>query len=251
MTVPPTLVFEGNYTIRTSEVNSQRQATPTALIHLMQEAALENVIHLKVSAWDLEEAHISWVLMRKHLDIRRLPRLGETITIRTFPAGFQRVFSYRDYEVRDAAGTVIAQSASTWLLMDTQTRNMAPIPQAILDQGTFDNSDCLPHAKAKLPLVTAPSTQQEFRVNWHDMDFNEHLSNTRYMQWLFETVPGYTSMKQNLQTLDIIYKSECHWKDRVNVATQDLGEGQYLHLLTRLSDGEEIARAQTSWATTS
>ncbi len=247
MTVPASLVFEGDYTIRTNEVNSQRQATPTALIHLMQEAALENVIDLKVSAWDLEKEQISWVLMRKHLDIRRLPHLGETITIRTFPAGFERVFTYRDYEVRDADGALIAESASTWLLMHTETRNMARIPKAIVEKGSFDNSNCLPHAKSRLPLVTAPTIEQEFRVNWHDMDFNEHLSNIRYMQWLFETVPGYTTMEQRLQTLDIIYKSECRWKDRVKIATQELGDGQYLHLLTRLSDGEEIARAQTAW----
>ena len=250
MAVPEALVFEGNYTIRTSEVNRLRQATPTALIHLMQEAALENVLELKVSAWDLAKEHISWVLMRKHLDLYRLPELGETITIRTHPAGFERVFTYRDYEVRDAAGEVIASSSSTWLLMNTQRRSLARIPKAIVERGQFDTSDCLPHAKAKLPKLTQVDIEQQFRVNWHDMDFNEHLNNVRYMQWLFETVPGYTSLEQQLQSLNIIYQSECRWKDVVQVSTQILEQGHCLHQLVRQSDGEMIAQAETFWSPT-
>lgn len=247
MTIPEALVFEGNFTIRTNEVNRLRQASPTSLIQLMQEAALENVLQLKVSAWDMAEEHLSWVLMRKHLEVYRLPELGETITIRTYPAGFERVFTHRDYQIWDAQGDLLASSSSTWLLMNTQRRRVARIPASILERGDFDPSDCLPRALAKLPDVTAPTIEQTFRVNWHDMDFNEHLNNVRYMQWLFETVPGYPSLEQQLSSLDILYKAECHWKDEVHIATQTMDQGHYLHVLTRLSDGEEIARAQTFW----
>ena len=247
MAVPEELVFEGNYTLRTNEVNRLHRAMPTALIHLLQEAALENVLDLKVSAWDLKKEQISWVLMRKHLEIHRFPTFGETITIRTHPAGFERVFTYRDYQVWGEDNQLIASSSTTWLLMHTERRRIARIPAFVIEKGTFDNSTCLPHALASLPDVTDPDIEQVFRVNWHDMDFNEHLSNIRYMQWLFETVPGYPTLELELSTIDIIYKAECRWKDKVHVATQTVSEGHYLHLLTRQSDGEEIARAQTQW----
>jgi len=247
MPIPKELIYEGEFTVRTYEIDRSRKATVTALINLMQEAAMQNVIELKVSVWDMAASNISWVLMRKNLKVFRLPNLGETIRVKTHPAGFDKVFTYRDYKVYGEDGELIAVSSSTWLLMNTVKRRIARIPEAIRVRGNFDTSDCLEHAKNKLPKVERVDFQKEFFVNWHDLDFNEHLNNVRYMQWMFETVDYYIEHKGKLEELDIVYKSECHWKDTVQVMTQKIDEENYLHRLVRLSDGEEIALAQTRW----
>jgi acyl-ACP thioesterase len=250
MTVPEELIYRGKFTVRTSEVTCHRQITTAALINLMQEAALQNVLELNLSAWDMRAQQISWVLMRKHLDVMRLPMLGETITIQTHPAGFDKIFTYRDYKVFDEAGALIASSSSTWLLMHTIKRRIARIPNEIRERGQFDTSQCLPHPPNKLPDLEQVDVEKDFIVNWHDMDFNEHLNNVRYMQWVFETIDGYTKYSQQLASLDIIYKQECHWKDTVRVKTQQIDNQKYRHQLIRLSDEEEIARCETNWVNT-
>ncbi|MFK7796119.1 MAG: acyl-[acyl-carrier-protein] thioesterase [Aureispira sp.] len=247
MSVPEELIYTGKFTVRTSEVTCHRQITTAALINLMQEAALQNVLELNLSAWDMRARQISWVLMRKHLDVMRLPTLGETITIQTHPAGFDKIFTYRDYKVFDESGTLITSSSSTWLLMHTIKRRIARIPTEIRDRGQFDTSQCLPHPRNKLPDLDQVDIEKDFVVNWHDMDFNEHLNNVRYMQWVFETIDGYTKYSQQLSSLDIIYKQECHWKDTVRVKTQKIDNQKYRHQLIRLSDEEEIARCETNW----
>ena len=67
------IVHYTEYTIRTYDIDSRKQATLPALIRLMQEAAMEQVIQLGISVWDLEAHNISWVLMRKHLKLVRMP----------------------------------------------------------------------------------------------------------------------------------------------------------------------------------
>lgn len=248
MPVPKEFIYEGEFSIRTYEIDRAKRATATALINLMQEAAMQNVIDLNVSVWDLASRHISWVLMRKKLNVYRLPELGECIRIQTYPAGFDKLFTYRDYKVFDSSNQLIASSASTWLLMNTVKRKIARIPEEIRVRGNFDTSNCLPHAKNKLPALTQVDCQKEFIVHWHDMDFNEHLNNVRYMQWIFETVDYYLLHTGQLEELNIVYKAECYWKDTVQVSTQKVDEKTYLHRLIRLSDGEEIALAQTFWS---
>lgn len=245
--IPKELIYEGTFTIRPSEVTRHRQATAPALIHLMQEAALQNVLDLNVSAWDMSERQISWVLMHKHLEFFSFPQLGETITIQTYPAGFSKVLTYRDYKIYNHQRDLIACSSSTWLLMHTAKRKIVRIPEEIRKRGQFDTSNCLPHAQSKLPDLQHVNVEQDFIVNWHDMDFNEHLNNVRYMQWIFETVDGYTNHYQELSKLDIIYKRECHWKDTVRVKTQQITNQKYRHQLIRLSDNEEISRCETEW----
>jgi len=247
MKVPKELVYEGEYKIRTYEIDLSRKLTVASLIKLMQEAAVQNVIQLKLSVWDLAEQHISWVLMRKNLHIIQLPKLNEKIKIITHPAGFDRLFSYRDYKVYNEQDELIAYSSSAWLLMDTIKRRIARIPEDIREQGTFDTSDCLERPTRKLAEIESVSFQKDFVVNWHDLDFNEHLSNIRYMQWMFETIDFYVANEGQLQELQIEYKAECHWKDTVRVQTEKLDEYRYRHRLLRLSDETVIAKAQTNW----
>lgn len=247
MPVPEELIYEGNFTVRTSEIDRSKNVTVSALVNLMQEAAMQNVIELKVSVWDMESEQISWVLMRKQLHIHRLPVLGESIKIKTYPAGFDRLFTYRDYKVFDQKGELIADSGSTWVLMNTKKRRIARIPEAIRVRGQFDNSDCLPHAKAKLPLIDQVDVQQDFLVCWHDLDFNEHLNNVRYLQWILETIEEYLSGKWQLKTMNVIYKAECYLRDTVRVTTEYKEDLTCLHELKRLSDGELIAQVETIW----
>lgn len=248
MPVPP-IGYQSNYEVRTYEIDSRKRMTIPALARLMQEAAMQNVIELKLSVWDLEPHCLSWVLMRKQLQVSRLPVLGERILVTTYPAGFERLFTYRDYRVLSEQGELLAASSSTWLLMDTQSRSMAPIPEHIL---AFRDKmpppeECLPRPGGRLPRFEEAHSAKNFEVNWHDLDFNEHLNNTLYIQWLLEPLPRERLEGGRLRRLDINYRAECHWQDQVRAEVQHLEGQQYLHRLVRAEDGKELAVARTEW----
>jgi acyl-ACP thioesterase len=94
--IPP-FGYQEDFCVRTFEIDSTKSATLPAIVQLMQEAAMQNVIDIKLSIWDLEPHKISWVVMRKNMTINRLPVLGEKIQILTYPAGFEKFFTYRDF----------------------------------------------------------------------------------------------------------------------------------------------------------
>jgi len=120
-----------SFTIQKMPLHHRKQATIPALVKLMHEAAMQNVIDLKLSVWDLEPHQISWVLMRKNLVIHHVPKLGEQIKVVTHCAGFEKYFTYRDYKIYNQADELLAAAASTWLLMDTIKRRMTRIPDFI------------------------------------------------------------------------------------------------------------------------
>ena len=130
--------------------------------------------------------------------------------------------------------------------MDTNKRKMTGIPDAILSRGTFDTRDCLPRCNFEKFSQDQTQVNKEFDVNWHDLDFNIHLNNVRYLQWLLETVTPYLEGHVKLRRLEISYKNECLWKDRVAVETS-FSEQTYKHQLRRRSDQQIIAEAKTFW----
>ena len=46
MDIPEDLIYEGQFTIRTYEIDPSKKSTVAALINLMQEAAMQNVINI-------------------------------------------------------------------------------------------------------------------------------------------------------------------------------------------------------------
>jgi len=251
LTTTSPLVSEFRHKIRTYEINQHKQATVATLINQMNEAALENVIDLKVSVWDLEPYHISWVLMRKYTHINRLPTLGETIKIVTYPAGFERVFTFRDYKIFSESDELLAESSSTWLLMDTQTREMAKIPPFILDfQAKMPPREfCLARPAFRLPKLQQVDNEVLYTVRWHQLDFNQHLNNLFYVQWMMEALPDNVLLDYEMTHFEIQYRMEARWKDLVVSQIQQLDKITYLHKLIRKSDGKELAMAKTSWQT--
>ncbi len=249
MHLPTEIGYRETYTIRTYEIDNRKIATVPALLKLMHEAAMQNVIKIKLSVWDLEPHKVSWVLMRKSLKINRLPILGETIHIVTYPVNFEKFFTYRDYKVFDENGALIAASSSTWLLMDTESRKMTRILPFILEfQKKMPNPEvCLPAPMTKLPKFERVDFSKPFRVDWHDLDFNNHLSNVFYIQMMLEGLEDDILSNGNLEAMNIVYKTEGRWKDEIVSEVQKLDNHHFLHRLVRKADGKELALSESIW----
>ncbi|MCR9290720.1 MAG: thioesterase [Bacteroidetes bacterium] len=246
----PEIGQEVFYTIRTSEIDNKKVATVPALLRLMHEAAMENVLRIKLSVWDLEPHGISWVLIRKTLKINRLPKLRERVRIVTYPVSFEKFFTFRDYRVYDESGEMIASATSHWLLMDTKTRRMTRIPVFIMEyqEKMPAKETCLPMEKSKMPKFENADFSKTFNVGWHDLDFNNHLSNVIYLQWILEALEDDILKNKRPVEIELLYKIEGVWKDEISSEIQVLDDGSFLHRLVRVSDGKELAFAQSKWS---
>ena len=242
MKLPTHLGHQSDFQIRTYEIDQHKNATAVSLSKLMHEAAMENVLDLKLSVWDLEPQAITWVLMRKKYDIIRFPKLGEKISIITYPAGFEKFFTYRDFLVCDENETPIAQASTTWLLMNTKNRKMVRIPDFIMEYAvdTPPVEKCLERALGKIPKFEQAERGKYFSVGWHDLDFNGHLSNSAFMQWMIETLPIEMLQNKSIKTMHLIYKAEAVFGNQLKSEMQQLEETSFLHRIIRVRDGKEL-----------
>ena len=243
------LQYESKYRVRAYEIDSRQRMTMPALSRLMQEAALQNVIEIGMSFWDLEPHQVSWVLNRQQIHIKRMPKMNEQIRVHTTPAGFLRLFTLRDYRVYAESGELIAHSPSVWLLMNTETRGLDSRPPFLeaFNARMPPREQCFPRPKGKIPAPRQADFTNYYRVHWHDLDFNEHLNNTLYIQWMLDPLPAEVLSNHNLTFLDINYRAECQLHDELRVEVQQIAKGEYLHSILRLSDEKMLANARTIW----
>ena len=231
MKTAPPYGHEENYRIRTHEIDHRKLITIPSLIMLMQEASMQNVIDLKLSVWDLEHQKISWVILRKELQIVRMPRLGERIRVITYPAGFDRVFAYRDFWVYDEKDDVLAKASSTWTLLNTETRKLQRIPQEMLDLNLPQVQYRLPLPDSKIVVPEEFSSNYKYQIRSFDLDWNFHVNNVVLSKLMLQAISVEKYDKGVLLDYKFHVKNECYLGENLLIESEDKEDVVYHRII--------------------
>jgi medium-chain acyl-[acyl-carrier-protein] hydrolase len=241
-------VLSQSFTIRNYEADATGALALHTLCDIFQDAAGMHARALAVDVNDLQARGLTWVLSRLRIRAERLPRAGETVEVRTWPTGVDRLFALRDYLMVDSAGRTLAAGASAWLILDTAARRPVRI------QGVFTPPDTSAFSRAmecdmdRLPEAVPGGEEHLFPVRFSDIDWNRHVNNASYVEWLTESVGLNVAGGCRVRSLSIDFLAESVYGDTVSVRTVPAGPGpEFTHALSRAGDGREIARARTQW----
>lgn len=236
------------YRIRNYETDRRGQLSLLALANYFQDAADRSAIALGVGMPALAELGLSWVLHRMKINITRWPDIAEEITVKTNPAGLEKIFVYRDFRVYDQANKLLMTATSTWLVFDTEARKLttpAPHLQVIFDP--YRAWEFLPRATARFDALPAEiPSRAEVKARHNEIDINEHVNNAVYFQWMLEALPAAFLDKHFCTEVDIQFKKECGWQDIISSHCAESDALSFRHSL-RNDEQKEVAVATTRW----
>ncbi|NQP32477.1 acyl-[acyl-carrier-protein] thioesterase [Streptococcus suis] len=135
-----------------------------------------------------EEFGLIWVVTDYELNIHRLPTYNETITIVTEAIAYNKFFCHRMFYIYDENGNLLLDILCYFVLIDFETRKVAPVPEVLIEPFQSEQVKKLPRAP-KYQLLENPSVQ-EFPVRYFDLDMNGHVNNGKYLEWMYEAL-GY------------------------------------------------------------
>lgn len=236
------------YSLRTYECDAQGRLHVPALMNLMQESANRNAADYGISIGDLAEHGLGWMLMRFRLIMHHYPRVGESVRVVTYPTAVEKYFIYRDFQVRAADDTLLAEASSTWLVFEQAKRSMLPLPAFV--RGVTMPTGVRPQPRLPLkpdfaaaPLL--PDREASVTVGWFSIDTNQHVNNVAYVQWLLEALGADWLAHQLVTELDLVYRGETHVGAQLLV--QSGGESGTLRHQLLDETGREVMLARTVW----
>ena len=94
---------------------------PDVILLSLQVSGMQS-IDLGVSDRCLEQYNLVWIITDYDIDVIRLPRFAEEITIETEALTYNRLFCYRRFTIYDEAGQEIIHMVATFVLMDRDSR---------------------------------------------------------------------------------------------------------------------------------
>lgn len=238
------------YTLHSYECDATGRLSVPALMNLMQESANRNADDYGIGSGTLQAQGLGWMLMRFGLTMHRYPRTGQTIRVITYPTFVEKYFVYRDFRVLADDDTVLAKASSTWLVFDTTKRGLVPVPSFIRSLLPPDVADVSPKLTLKpdyqtIDFATIPADQ--VTVGWFDIDANQHVNNVVYIRWLLEQLPDTILQQQEMAELDVVYRTETHWREQIDVQNLSTQPNTFVHRLAHAETGKEVLLARTVW----
>ena len=185
---------------------------PSAVSYFVQEVAGQHINRMALTP-DLEQKGLFWAIIRHRVQITRLPRTGEVITLETWPMPTTRVAFPRSVVAYDEKGQELFRSISLWVLMDRESRAMVlPGKSGIAVRGILRGNE-LPSPTSLSPILLSSETQR--RVCFTDLDINGHMNNCRYLDWTADLLPSSFHGSKVLQDMTLCYLSETREGDEL------------------------------------
>ena len=190
----------------------------------------------------LEEYNLVWIITDYDIEVVRLPRFAEEITIETEALSYNRLFCYRRFTIYDEAGQELIHMMATFVLMDRDSRKVHAVEPEIVApyQSDFDKK-----------LIRGPKYEsleepisKDYHVRFYDLDMNGHVNNSKYLDWIFE-VMGADFLTQYIpKKINLKYVKEVRPGGVITSTVERTGL-ESKHEIT--SDGATNAQAIITW----
>ncbi|MBZ4676503.1 MAG: acyl-ACP thioesterase [Anaerophaga sp.] len=200
-------IHEEKLVISSFDVGASGHLETPALMRHLQEAAARHAIALGVGFEDFIKENIFWALTHLQVEVNRWPKMNENVTVETWPRNIQKLYTTRDYLLKDTQNNILIRGTSAWIMVDIKRKR--PVrPNERLQFMPF-----LPELKAlgEFPeyISTKPEnklTEHRHEVVYSDLDINRHVNNTRYMEWVMDAIA--TIREQEIASFNIHFTSE-------------------------------------------
>ena len=183
----------------------------------MQEAAGKHAAQLGASYEELKKKGVAWVLIRTSLKMDKYPDFHTPVNVTTWPEPERRLLFPRFFTFKDDAGNLLGTASTLWALMDIENRSLA-IPAA---KDVSVQTPAEPPLKLELPgkvhMPEGDVSESTICPKYSDLDINNHVNNSRYIDWFCDQIPLETHKKGILSEISVSYSREIRSGETVKI----------------------------------
>lgn len=243
--------FSKKFEVHYYEINTLQEATLLSLLNYLEDSAISHSAFAGYGVNELMAADSGWVLNRWSLKIDRFPKLGEEITVETWPSSFERFYGNREFAILDSSGKTIVKAASIWIYFNIKKRRPMRIPAEMGDAYGIEETRAFEQPFTDLDFDFESEYTEEFSIKRSDIDTNNHVNNKKYVEWIMETAPQEIYDNYKVASVQIIYRKEASLGTIIKsdcAIDRDYTQGlRIFHRIWDRDTGLELASAETIW----
>jgi len=202
-------IWHEDISIKFSETDFQQNWKPSGFFSAMQEVGSLHATHLGYDYRDMFAANMSWVLSRAKIKFNAFPKVGEKVTIQTWPKGIHnKLFFMRDFFFLNENGSPLAAATCAFVLIDIKARRV--LPWRVLKGELPDNQglSAIDQFPERLNVPDEISECFSIQTRYSDVDLMGHVNNARYIEWITDCFSVQQYQTHQMEWLHINFLNE-------------------------------------------
>ena len=233
------------------EINQYQEATSITILKYLEEAAICHSESVGLGIGKLKAEGIGWVLNRWFVNIDEYPVWNEKVIIETWPSKFERFYATREFSISNSRGKAIGRARALWVFLNIEKKRPMRIPAEFGEAYSVDSLSTVEGSFREIESVSDLEFKKEFQVRRSDIDTNDHVNNTKYVEWILEAIPQDVYENFTLSTLEVLYKKEIGYGFNICSLCKsiklDNSSREYGHSIYSKDNVTELTLARTLW----
>ena len=183
-------MFSLNYKVTTSNCNRGGGLKLYSALQMMQDCSemwIDSEPEVKAYFRDHNMAQL---LASRQVEILRVPRYKENLTVTTSVFAMESVFGFRNTVIRDSKGEPCYVTWSTGAFVDKVTGKLSKVPEEVIASMRLEDKVDMTYKNRRIVL---PKQLSEIgagiKVMRNDIDYNQHANNANYVRMALELLP--------------------------------------------------------------
>ena len=186
----------------------------TDLCNILQLTAAAHSEIGGISFTDMQEFDQAWVLSRMRVEISKLPKWGDTVTVKTWINSLENSRSVRALEMH-LNGEKIVGSETFWAVFNTKKRRPEGLALPYKHFELYPENRATLNGFSKINLNNEKEIVFEKIVLLSDLDIVNHVNNVKYLEWCLDMVDENKILNQKIESFEMNFLKELFLKDKV------------------------------------
>lgn len=226
-----TSILSKNWEINFTQCTPNGFLKYTDLCNILQLTAAAHSEIGGISFSDMQEFDQAWVLSRMRVEISKLPKSGDIVTVKTWIHSLENSRSIRALEMYVNEEKIVG-CETFWVVFNTKIRR----PEALVLP--FEHFELYPEKRATMKSFSKINFNHEKEIVFEkkvflsDLDIVNHVNNVKYLEWCLDLVDPKIILNQKVESFEMNFLKELSLKDEV-IIHENISEEETIFSITK------------------
>ncbi len=125
------MIFENSYKVQIKDTGIGSRARNKAILGYMEDVASLHSDKVGYGLYDIPKTKLTWLLLDWKLQVIERPKYPEEINVKTWSRYIEKFYAYRDFEIYNKSGKLLAIATSKWVLIDTEKNRVTKVTDEV------------------------------------------------------------------------------------------------------------------------
>jgi len=188
----------------------------TELCNILQLTAAVHAEMGGISFTDMQVHHQAWVLSRMRVEIKRLPKWRDSVTVKTWINSLENSRSIRCLELYIGTEKIVG-CETYWAVFNTQTRRPEPLALEHQHFEKYPDNKATSIQFSKIDTTIDRTFVAEKAILLSDLDIVNHANSVKYLEWCLDFVEPKLLLNKGIASFEMNYLKEVSLNESIYI----------------------------------